>query len=92
MAPLRVIFSGGGTGGHLFPALAIADEIKRLAPGAEVLFIGTADKLEARVVPAKGYPFRAIWISGFRRGFHWSNFLFPIKTIVSYIQSRSIIK
>jgi len=92
VAPLRVIFSGGGTGGHLFPALAIADEIKRLAPGAEVLFIGTADKLESRVVPAKGYAFRSIWISGFRRGLCWTNFLFPVKTIVSYVQARSIIK
>ena len=76
----------------MFPALAIADEIKRLAPGAEILFIGTAGKLEARVVPAKGYPFRAIWISGFRRGWYWSNLLFPVKTVVSYVQARSIIK
>lgn len=89
---LRAIFSGGGTGGHLFPALAIADEFKRLEPDAEVLFIGTSDKIESRVVPGKGYGFRSIWIRGFRRGFHAGNFLFPIRTAVGLMQAISIIR
>jgi UDP-N-acetylglucosamine--N-acetylmuramyl-(pentapeptide) pyrophosphoryl-undecaprenol N-acetylglucosamine transferase len=92
VGPLHAIFSGGGTGGHLFPALAIADEVRRLEPGAQVLFVGTSDKIEARVVPAKGYAFRSIWISGFRRGFYASNLLFPIRTVVGLMQAISIIK
>ncbi len=90
--PLHAIFSGGGTGGHLFPALAIADEVKRLEPAAEVLFVGTSDKIEARVVPQKGYAFRSIWISGFRRGFYASNILFPVKAVAGLMQAISIIK
>ncbi|MBI4548488.1 MAG: undecaprenyldiphospho-muramoylpentapeptide beta-N-acetylglucosaminyltransferase [Ignavibacteriae bacterium] len=92
MASIRIIFAGGGTGGHLFPALAIADEIKKLEPNAEILFVGTRDKLEARVVPNKGYPFRSIWISGFHRGLRPSNLLFPVKLIVAMIQGLWIIK
>ncbi|HEY6193229.1 MAG TPA: undecaprenyldiphospho-muramoylpentapeptide beta-N-acetylglucosaminyltransferase [Bacteroidota bacterium] len=90
--PLHAIFSGGGTGGHLFPALAIADEVKRLEPAAEIMFIGTRDRIEARVVPQKGYAFRSIWISGFRRGFYAGNILFPIKAVAGLMQAISIIK
>ncbi len=89
---VRAIFSGGGTGGHLFPALAIADELKRLEPRAEILFIGTKDKIEATVVPRKGYRFRSIWIGGFRRGFHASNLLFPVRTAVGLMQAARIIR
>lgn len=92
MQALRVIFAGGGTGGHLFPAIAIADEIGRLSPGAEILFIGTKQKLEARVVPARGYRFRAIWISGFHRSLRPGNLLFPVKLVVSLMQATSIIR
>ncbi len=89
---VRAIFAGGGTGGHLFPAIAIADELKKLDPGAEILFIGTAQKIEARVVPQCGYAFRTIWISGFHRKFRVGNFLFPLKVVISFMQSRSIIQ
>ncbi|MBI1807195.1 MAG: undecaprenyldiphospho-muramoylpentapeptide beta-N-acetylglucosaminyltransferase [Ignavibacteria bacterium] len=89
---MRVIFAGGGTGGHLFPAIAIADHVRRLVPDAEILFVGTHDKIEARVVPSKGFAFRSIWISGFHRGLRLSNLLFPLKVIVSSMQARSIIK
>ncbi|MBI5216148.1 MAG: undecaprenyldiphospho-muramoylpentapeptide beta-N-acetylglucosaminyltransferase [Ignavibacteriae bacterium] len=92
MAEIRVIFAGGGTGGHLFPAIAIADELKRLVPDAELLFIGTKNKIEARVVPQKEFAFRTIWISGFHRRLRLSNFLFPLKVVVSLVQSYSIIK
>lgn len=92
MASLRVIFAGGGTGGHLFPAIAIADEIRRLEPTAEILFVGTKDKIEARVVPKHGYALRTIWISGFHRSFRISNLLFPIKLMISTMKSISIIR
>ena len=92
MAPLRAIFAGGGTGGHLFPAIAIADEVRKQQSDANILFVGTKDKLEARVVPQKGYEFRSIWISGFRRSFTLNNFLFPCKVMVSIMQALSILK
>lgn len=84
---IRILFAGGGTGGHLFPALAIADEIKLRRPDCELLFIGTKQKLEARVVPLHGYKFRTIWISGFHRGLRLENVLFPLKLVVATIQS-----
>jgi UDP-N-acetylglucosamine--N-acetylmuramyl-(pentapeptide) pyrophosphoryl-undecaprenol N-acetylglucosamine transferase len=92
VGPLKAMFSGGGTGGHLFPALAIADEVRRLEPAADILFVGTSDKIEARVVPQKGYAFRSIWIRGFRRGFYAGNLLFPVRTVVGLMQAISIIK
>ena len=92
MPSLRVIFAGGGTGGHLFPAIAIADKVRELEPSTEILFVGTRDKIEARVVPAKGYAFRSIWISGFHRKLQISNLIFPLKVIVSSMQARSIIR
>ncbi len=92
MAELKVLFAGGGTGGHLFPAIAIADELRRRFPLCQIVFVGTKEKIEARVVPQKGYTFRTIWISGFHRNLRISNLLFPFKVIVSLIQSWSIIR
>lgn len=89
---LRVLFAGGGTGGHLFPAIAIADELKKIEPSAEITFVGTEDKIEARVVPQTGYGFRTIWISGFQRRLKLKNILFPIKLIVSIFQTYYILK
>jgi UDP-N-acetylglucosamine--N-acetylmuramyl-(pentapeptide) pyrophosphoryl-undecaprenol N-acetylglucosamine transferase len=89
---LTIVFAGGGTGGHLFPALAVADEVRKRRPDAHVLFIGTSEKIEAKVVPASGYGFQTIWISGFRRRLSVSLFLFPVKLLVSLIQSRGILK
>ena len=62
--PLTLVFAGGGTGGHLYPALAIADEIRRRHADADIVFVGTRGKIESRVVPARGYPLVTIWISG----------------------------
>ncbi len=84
--------AGGGTGGHLFPALAIADEINRLQPKSRFLFLGTKGKIEARVVPERGYPFRTIWISGFHRRLTFDNLLFPFKVLVSLVQSLFVIR
>ncbi|MBI5022396.1 MAG: undecaprenyldiphospho-muramoylpentapeptide beta-N-acetylglucosaminyltransferase [Ignavibacteriales bacterium] len=89
---LRVMFAGGGTGGHLFPAIAIADELKKIEPSIEITFVGTADKIEARLVPQTGYGFRTIWISGFQRRLKLKNIIFPIKLIVSIFQTYSILK
>ena len=90
--PLRIVFAGGGTGGHIYPALAIADEVRKLRPDVDILFIGTADRIEARVVPASGYRLETIWISAFKRRIRWSIILFPLKLIVSLIQSWRIMR
>ena len=84
--------AAGGTGGHVFPAIAIADEIKKLRTNAEILFVGTKGKIETRVVPQKGYLLAFIWISGFHRSLQLDNLLFPIKVVVSFVQSFFLIK
>jgi len=86
------LLAGGGTGGHLFPALAIADEIRRLEPASRFLFLGTKGKIEARVVPQRGYAIRMIWISGFHRRLTIDNLLFPVKVVVSLVQSLFVIR
>ncbi|MCL5027609.1 MAG: undecaprenyldiphospho-muramoylpentapeptide beta-N-acetylglucosaminyltransferase [Bacteroidetes bacterium] len=85
--PYRFLFAGGGTGGHLFPAVAVAERIKNKIPEAEILFVGTKSKIEGRVVPQLGYKFKSIWIKGFSRKINIENFLFPLKVLVSIIQS-----
>jgi UDP-N-acetylglucosamine--N-acetylmuramyl-(pentapeptide) pyrophosphoryl-undecaprenol N-acetylglucosamine transferase len=76
----------------LFPGLAIADEIRRRVPDAEITFVGTKEKIEARVVPQRGYPFAPIWISGFRRKPTLGNLLFPAKVLVAVVQSFFLLK
>jgi len=88
--PYRFLFAGGGTGGHLYPAIAVADEIKRLKPESEILFVGTKSKIEGRVIPKLGYGFKSIWIKGFARKFNMENLLFPVKLLVSLVQSLFI--
>ena len=63
----RLIVSGGGTGGHIFPAIAIADAFRRRHPDAEILFVGAKGKMEMERVPKAGYPIEGLWISGFKR-------------------------
>jgi UDP-N-acetylglucosamine--N-acetylmuramyl-(pentapeptide) pyrophosphoryl-undecaprenol N-acetylglucosamine transferase len=89
--PLRLMFAGGGTGGHLYPALAIADELRRRHEDAVIVFIGTAGKIESRVVPERGYPFFTIWISGFRRRISAATALFPLKLAVALVQSALLV-
>lgn len=86
----RFIFAGGGTGGHLYPALAVAQQLKQLKPEAEILFVGTKNRIESRVVPEYGFDFKSIWVSGFSRKINLNNLLFPIKLFVSMIQSLLI--
>ena len=88
----RFIISGGGTGGHIFPAIAIADELKRRLPDAEILFVGAKDRMEMQKVPQAGYPIEGLWISGLQRKLSWQNLLFPLKFISSLLKSRTIIK
>ena len=87
-----VLFAGGGTGGHLYPAIAIAEEVLKLEPKARIVFAGTKAKIEARVVPQKGFEFHTIWISGFSRRLTVNNLLFPVKVVVSLLQSFFLMK
>jgi UDP-N-acetylglucosamine--N-acetylmuramyl-(pentapeptide) pyrophosphoryl-undecaprenol N-acetylglucosamine transferase len=86
----RFLFAGGGTGGHLFPAVAVAEQIREMKPEADILFIGTKGRIEGRVVPKLGFKFRSIWIKGFSRKINFENLLFPLKLFVSFIQSLVI--
>lgn len=92
MKSLKVILSGGGTGGHIFPAVAIANEIKKIVPHAEILFVGALGKMEMEKVPAAGYKIIGVPIAGFQRNFSWSNFKLPFLIIKSLLQTRKIIK
>ncbi|MCX7797870.1 MAG: undecaprenyldiphospho-muramoylpentapeptide beta-N-acetylglucosaminyltransferase [Melioribacter sp.] len=86
----RFIFAGGGTGGHLYPAIAVAERVRALKPEAEILFVGTKNKIEAQVVPEHNFNFSTILISGFSRKFSFNNLLFPIKLFIGTIQSLII--
>ena len=88
----RVIISGGGTGGHIFPAISIADEIKKRNPNAKILFVGAIGKMEMHRVPKAGYKITGLPISGFQRKFTLSNFLLPFKILKSLLKARKIIK
>ena len=88
----RVIVSGGGTGGHIFPAIAIADELKRLRPGAKFLFVGAEGKMEMEKVPRAGYEIIGLPISGLQRKLTVANLAFPFKVVSSILRSRQIIK
>ncbi|MGW1453832.1 undecaprenyldiphospho-muramoylpentapeptide beta-N-acetylglucosaminyltransferase [Salegentibacter agarivorans] len=89
---LRVILSGGGTGGHIYPAIAIAHEIKVRYPEAEILFVGASDRMEMEKVPQAGYKIEGLWISGIQRKLTMSNLLFPFKLLSSLAKSRRIIR
>jgi UDP-N-acetylglucosamine--N-acetylmuramyl-(pentapeptide) pyrophosphoryl-undecaprenol N-acetylglucosamine transferase len=86
----KFLFAGGGTGGHLFPAIAVAEELKRIKPEAEIMFVGTKEKIEGKVIPKLGFIFKSIWIKGLSRKFYLKNLLFPLKLIVSIVQSLII--
>jgi UDP-N-acetylglucosamine--N-acetylmuramyl-(pentapeptide) pyrophosphoryl-undecaprenol N-acetylglucosamine transferase len=90
--PYRLIISGGGTGGHIFPALAIANTFRERHPDAEILFVGAEGRMEMTRVPEAGYKIVGLKISGLQRKLTWSNFSFPIKLVVSYFKARRIIK
>jgi UDP-N-acetylglucosamine--N-acetylmuramyl-(pentapeptide) pyrophosphoryl-undecaprenol N-acetylglucosamine transferase len=89
---LKFILSGGGTGGHIYPAIAIANELKLRFPDAEILFVGASNKMEMQKVPQSGYPIKGLWIAGIQRKFTFDNALFPIKLLDSLLKSRTIIR
>ena len=89
---LRIIISGGGTGGHIFPAISIANEIKLRYPTAEILFVGAQDRMEMQKVPEAGYKIEGLWISGIQRKLTAKNLLFPVKLVKSLWKARDIIK
>jgi len=89
---LKVVLSGGGTGGHIFPAIAIAEEIKKRFPDTEFLFIGANGKMEMEKVPQAGYKIEGIDIAGIDRGNILSNLGLPFKILKSLSKSKRIIK
>ncbi|MCI9843299.1 undecaprenyldiphospho-muramoylpentapeptide beta-N-acetylglucosaminyltransferase [Flavobacterium pectinovorum] len=92
MANYKFILSGGGTGGHIYPAIAIANELKLQFPDAEFLFVGAQDKMEMQKVPQAGYEIKGLWIAGLQRKLTLQNLMFPFKLISSLWKSRKIIK
>ena len=91
MKKLKFIVSGGGTGGHIYPAIAIANELKLRFPDAEFLFVGAKDKMEMQKVPQAGYKIEGLWIAGLQRKLTVQNMMFPFKLISSLWKSRQII-
>ena len=92
MKPIKLIISGGGTGGHIYPALAIAKAIKEMNLNSSILFVGAKNKMEMEKVPNEGFSIKGLWISGFKRSLSAQNLLIPLKLFVSVIHSFLIIK
>lgn len=88
---VKILVSGGGTGGHIFPAIAIANKLKELLPNTEISFVGAQGRMEMEKVPLAGYPITGLWISGFQRRLTFKNLMFPFKVISSYFKARRII-
>ena len=88
----HIIISGGGTGGHIFPALAIADGLKASGLPVEILFVGAIGRMEMEKVPAAGYPIEGLDISGFQRTLTTKNLSIPIKVLKSLLKAKSIVK
>jgi len=91
MHKFKVIFSGGGTGGHIFPALSIAQALKVKYPESDFLFVGAKGKMEMEKVPNVGFKIIGLWISGIQRKQLFRNILFPLKLIVSLLKSVVIV-
>ena len=89
---LRVIISGGGTGGHIFPAIAIANALKEMNAANEFLFVGATGRMEMEKVPAAGYKIEGLNISGMQRKLTLNNFLLPFRIIKSILKAKKIIK
>ncbi|MEL7833689.1 undecaprenyldiphospho-muramoylpentapeptide beta-N-acetylglucosaminyltransferase [Fodinibius sp. Rm-B-1B1-1] len=92
MGAVKVLIAAGGTGGHVYPAIAIADALQDSRADTEILFVGTKSHMEWEVVAKAGYDITSIWISGFHRRFTLKNLLFPIKLGTSIVQSFATVK
>ena len=89
---INIILSGGGTGGHIYPAVSIANELKEKYPEANFLFVGAKDRMEMEKVPQAGYKIKGLWISGIQRSLSLKNLAFPFKLISSLWNAFKIIK
>jgi len=89
---INILISGGGTGGHIYPAIAIANELKARYPEAKFLFVGAKDKMEMEKVPQAGYEIKGLWISGIQRKLTAKNLLFPFKLFNSLLKAGRIIR
>lgn len=92
MKPYKVIISGGGTGGHIYPAIAIADELKSRNKQTDILFVGAQDRMEMQKVPEAGYPIKGLWIAGLQRKLSLDNLMLPLKLIKSFSDCKKILK
>ncbi len=92
MQLIKIILSGGGTGGHIFPAVAIANELKKNIPSADILFVGAIGRMEMEKVPKAGYKIIGLPIAGLQRRLTLSNLMFPILLIRSFFKARKILK
>ncbi|MEX0779558.1 MAG: undecaprenyldiphospho-muramoylpentapeptide beta-N-acetylglucosaminyltransferase [Balneolales bacterium] len=92
MSKYKVLLAAGGTGGHVYPAIAIADALLDTGKDVEINFAGTRDRMEWSAVPKAGYDIHPIWISGFHRRLTIKNLLFPIKLMVSMVECYSLLK
>ncbi|MDH5608545.1 MAG: undecaprenyldiphospho-muramoylpentapeptide beta-N-acetylglucosaminyltransferase [Cyclobacteriaceae bacterium] len=90
--PYRIMISGGGTGGHIFPAISIAQALQHLLGEVELLFVGAQGRMEMKKVPEAGFEIRGLWISGLQRKLTFDNLLFPVRVVYSIIQSRQLIR
>lgn len=90
--PMKLLISGGGTGGHVFPAIAIADAFKELHPEADILFVGAQGKMEMKEVPKAGYKIIGLDIGGFQRKFTVQNVTLVYRLIKSLLQANRILK
>ena len=88
----NILLSGGGTGGHIYPALAIANELKKQHPEAQFLFVGAKNRMEMEKIPNAGYEIKGLWISGLQRKLTLKNLLFPLKLISSMWKAFWIVK
>ena len=89
---INIILSGGGTGGHIYPAVSIANQLKEKYPEANFLFVGAKDRMEMEKVPQAGYKIKGLWISGIQRSLSLKNLAFPFKLISSLWSAFKIIK
>lgn len=88
----KIIISGGGSGGHIFPAIAIANALKQIEPDIDILFVGAKGKMEMERVPKAGYPIKGLWISGFQRKLTTRNLMFPFKLLSSLVKAFGIVR
>lgn len=88
----RLVVSGGGTGGHIFPALAVAQEFRSRYPDAEILYIGAKGRMEMEKAPEAGFPVKGLWISGMERKLSFKSLLFPVKLFWSLLHATIILK